>query len=460
MHSLSPPKLFGTDGIRGKAGRFPVQPHIIMRVGQALGYLLKKNVSTKNPPLVLIGKDTRLSGYMLEQALASGLNSMGIWVELTGPLPSPGIGFLARNMRAQAGVVISASHNQYEDNGIKIFDSSGFKISKKTENEIEELVHSPQVLDKQLARSRNIGRTKRIDDATGRYVVHVKNTLPWGLSLESFRLVLDSSHGACYKVAPAVFRELGAQLVKVIGDNPNGQNINKQTGPLFPGVLQSQVLKHKADVGISVDGDGDRLLMVDETGEVVTGCQLLGICALSLKKQGMLKGLKVATTFMANSGLKESLNKSGITLHFTGVGDRNVVKLMKKEDIVLGGEPSGHMIFLKHGASGDALIAALNVLLVMLREKKPLSQLKQKVRVLPRVETQVKLRGQKKPDLLEIKGFKELLKKCERKLGKAGRVYVRYSGTEPLIRVLVEGEDKKQLTAASSAVSTFLKKAI
>lgn len=448
---ISTEKLFGTDGIRGKSNCFPIRPDIVLKVGQAMGYLLRKE--NKKHPMVLIGKDTRLSGYMLEQALASGLNSMGVWVQLTGPLPTPGIGFLAQNMRASAGIVISASHNPYEDNGIKIFDKRGFKISKEVEEEIESLVFSGE-LNSLIAPSDQVGRSRRIDDAAGRYIVHVKNTFPVEHSLDGLRIVLDCAHGACYKVAPKIFGELGAEVF-VIGNEPNGYNINKQSGALYVERMQKEVLKYKADVGISLDGDGDRVIMADETGTLIDGDHILGICALSLKKKGELSGNKVVATTMSNMGLETMLKEKGICLDRTEVGDRNVVEYMKKNNIALGGEPSGHIIFLNQSTTGDACVAALNVLAVMRSENKTLSELRSVLVSVPQVQTSVRIK--KKSELNLIPGYTSLIENINKKLDDKGRVYVRYSGTEPVVRVLIEGENKQLIQTYAKEVSSFLR---
>ena len=448
---ISTKKLFGTDGIRGKSNYFPIRSDIVLRVGQAMGYLLKKE--NKKNPMVLIGKDTRLSGYMLEQALASGLNSMGVWVQLTGPLPTPGIGFLAQNMRASAGIVISASHNPYEDNGIKIFDKRGFKISKEVEDAIESLVFSENLNDL-IAPSDQIGRSRRIDDAAGRYIVHVKNTFLVEHSLDGLRIVLDCAHGACYKVAPKIFGELGAEVF-VIGNEPNGYNINKQSGALYVERIQNEVLKYKADVGISLDGDGDRVIMADETGTLVDGDHILGICALSLKKKGELSENKVVATTMSNMGLETMLKEKGISLERTEVGDRNVVEYMKKNNIALGGEPSGHIIFLNQSTTGDACVAALNVLAVMRSENKSLSELRSVLVSVPQVQTSVRIK--KKSELNLIPGYTSLIENIGKKLNNKGRVYVRYSGTEPVVRVLIEGENKQLIQTYAKEVSSFLR---
>ena len=445
-------KLFGTDGIRGKSNSFPIRPDIVLKVGQALAYLLKKNCRNKKAPMVLIGKDTRLSGYMLEQALASGLNSMGVWVQLTGPLPTPGIGFLAQNMRAEAGIVISASHNPYYDNGIKFFDANGFKMSKKREADIEELVFSNK-LNQLIASCDRIGRSRRIDDSAGRYIVHVKNTFPLNMTLDGMRVVLDCAHGACYKVAPKIFEELGAEVF-VIGNKPTGYNINENMGALHPDKIQQAVLDYKADVGISLDGDGDRVIMADEKGKLVNGDHILGICALSLQKKGELKCPKVVATSMSNMGLDTMLKKKGIQVERAEPGDRNVVEHMRKNNISLGGEPSGHIIFLNQSTTGDACVAALNVLAVMRTENKKLSELSKVLVSIPQVQKSVKIK--KRKELHKITGYNKMIEDIKTGLKNKGRICVRYSGTESVIRVLVEGKDKKLIQNYADKVTTLL----
>lgn len=459
-------KLFGTDGIRGTAGQFPVQPEIILKVGQAMGLLLRKK-NKNHTPMVLIGKDTRLSGYMLEQALASGLNSMGVWVQLTGPLPTPGISFLARNMRADAGVVISASHNQYEDNGIKFFDEKGFKFSKEMEQKIEELVFSDQ-LSSFIPSSDQIGRSRRIDDAAGRYIVYVKNVFPLNHSLEGRRIVLDCANGAAYKVAPTIFKELGAEVI-VLGNEPNGYNINYQSGALFPEKIKEAVVQHRADVGISLDGDGDRVIMVDENGELVDGDHILGICALHLQKIGQLEDNKVVSTYMSNIGLENMLAKKDIELIRVEVGDRNVVQQMRNYQISLGGEPSGHIIFLNQNTTGDGLVAALNVLAVMKLEDKKLSSLRSVFSPVPQEKISIKVEKEVHQNLQKdsssmllsrIPGYTSLVNKITKKLDNNGRLYVRFSGTEPVLRVLVEGEDETLIQQCAQELKKFLDKNI
>ena len=449
--ALKNKKLFGTDGIRGKANHFPVTPDIALKVGQALALLLKKKYPQEKFHTVLIGKDTRLSGYMLEQALASGLNSMGVWVQLTGPLPTPGIGFLAHNMRVSAGVVISASHNPYYDNGIKIFFKDGFKISSKEEEKIEEWVFSNSL----PCHGTQVGRTRRIVDAAGRYIVFAKNSFPKEYSLKGIKIILDCANGSAYKVAPAIFRELGAQVI-TLGDQPNGFNINEQVGALYPEKMAEKVLKEKAHIGISLDGDADRVILSDEKGRILNGDSILGVCALFLKSQKALNKGQVVVTHLSNTGLEESLAPYGISFLKTQVGDRNVVEKMKQESVDLGGEPSGHIIFLKHSTTGDACIASLNVLACMQKNQKALSELKDQIKENPQIF--ISLPVNKKPELDSIKAYKDLMKEIHKNLSGRGRVLVRYSGTEPLIRILAEGEPKSLISQQAKKIQDFLKK--
>ena len=378
--SLKDKKLFGTDGIRGLANQFPITPDIALKVGQAIGLLLKKRYKNKEQITVLIGKDTRISGYMLEQALASGLNSTGVWVQLTGPLPTPGIGFLAQNRRVAAGVVISASHNSYEDNGIKIFNGEGFKLSNQEEKEIEDFVFSNQP----IPFTKKIGRTKRIVDAAGRYIVFAKSIFPKSQDLQGMKLVVDCAHGSAYKVAPLIFEELGAKVIPM-GNEPNGFNINDGIGALYPEKMTEKVLKEGADGGISLDGDGDRVIMSDEKGRILNGDHILGICALYLKDQNRLTKNKVVGTEVSNKGLEETLNSNGIELIRTKVGDKNVVHKMREEQVLLGGESSGHIIFLNDTTTGDGCIAALNVMACLKNQNKKLSELRDIIKEVPQV---------------------------------------------------------------------------
>lgn len=428
--SIQSKKLFGTDGIRGRANHFPITPQVALKVGQALGLLLRKKHGCEKDLTVLIGKDTRLSGYMLEQALASGLNSMGVWVQLTGPLPTPGIGFLAQNMRVSAGVVISASHNPYYDNGIKIFLADGFKISSNEERQIEEWVFSRDL----NGDTEEVGRTRRIVDATGRYIVFAKRSFPLERTLKGITLVLDCANGSAYKAAPAIFEELGAKVI-AIGNKPDGFNINKESGALFPEKISEAVLKHKADAGISLDGDGDRVILSDEKGQILNGDHILGICAIHLKDRGELPGLQVVSTHLSNSGLENSLKSRGIKLLRTEVGDRNVVETMREKNIILGGEPSGHIVFLNYTTTGDACIAALNVMGAMVIQNKKLSELRDIIQEVPQVNVSLPIK--RKDNLENLKGYKEIISSIK---SQGSRVHVRFSGTEPLLRILVEGQ--------------------
>lgn len=449
-------KLFGTDGIRGTANQYPMTADMVIRVGQALGYLLQTQEFpwTTTHRQVVIGKDTRLSGYMIEQALASGLNSMGVHVQLVGPLPTPGIGFLTRNMRASAGVVISASHNPFQDNGIKIFGHDGFKIPAEMELEIERLVLNED-LNKLLPQSTQIGRTKRIEDAQGRYIVFVKNTFPDAFTLDGMRIVLDTANGAAYKVAPAMFTELGAEVIQ-IGNQPNGTNINDKVGALYPAKIAEAVLQYRADVGISLDGDADRLIVVDDEGQVVNGDHILGICALHMKKRGLLKNNTVVVTQMSNFGLEKKMSESGIKVVKTDVGDKYVVEEMRRNGYNLGGEQSGHIIFLDHSTTGDGCVAALNLLAVLKETGVRMSELNRIIEDFPQVLINCRVKERK--ELSSISGYKDLIDQITKKLNGQGRVFVRYSGTEPLLRILVEGPDQSQISSYAQEIAEFLEK--
>lgn len=447
--------LFGTDGIRGTSNQFPIRVDLVVKVGQAIGVILNRDIKYQDShPKVVIGKDTRLSGYMIEMALASGLSSMGVYVQMVGPLPTPGIGYLTRNMRASAGIVISASHNPYNDNGIKIFGADGFKISDEIEKEIERLVSEDQ-LEKYLVPSSKIGRTKRIDDAQGRYIVNVKNSFPLEFTLDGLRIVLDTANGAAYKVARAVFEELGAEVIQ-IGDEPNGLNINDKIGALYPETLVRSVLDLRADVGISLDGDADRVIMVDEKGHVMNGDHILGVCALHLKKKGQLKNNTLVVTHMSNFGLEKKMRDNGIKVKKVGVGDKYVVEELRQSGCNLGGEQSGHIIFLDHCTTGDGCIAALNVLAVMKETGLSLSELNEWIEDSPQVL--INLRVKKKAVLEEIPGYKDLIKEFEGQLNGEGRIFVRFSGTESLLRILVEGPDKNQINQIAANIAHFLEK--
>ncbi|OFZ29637.1 MAG: phosphoglucosamine mutase [Bdellovibrionales bacterium RIFCSPHIGHO2_01_FULL_40_29] len=451
-------KLFGTDGIRGTSNQFPMIPDVVVRIGQAIGYLIRtKRISS--PSLtnkVVIGKDTRLSGYMIEQALSSGLNSMGITVQLVGPLPTPGIGYLTRTMRAATGIVISASHNAYQDNGIKIFGPDGFKLDDILEQEIERLV-ADEDLTKLLPPAKDIGRTKRIEDAQSRYVVYAKSAFPLEHTLDGLRIVLDTAHGAAYKVAPAIFEELGAEVIHV-GNQPNGTNINDKVGALHPSLLSQAVVQYRADVGIGLDGDADRVIMVDEKGKMVNGDHIIAICAIHMKQKKQLSHNTVVVTQMSNFGLEKSMKSHGINVIKTNVGDKYVVEAMRKGGFNLGGEQSGHVIFLDYSTTGDGTVAALNVLSVMRETRKKISELTNTFEEVPQVLINCRVRS--RVELENIKGYSELLTKNEADLNGEGRIFIRYSGTEPLIRILVEGSSKQKISAIAEQMASFLEKEI
>ena len=449
-------KLFGTDGIRGTANIEPMTPQTVAKIGQAIGYLLQKEVLKSSSPTkkVVIGKDTRLSGYMIEQALSSGLNSMGIYVQLVGPLPTPGIGYLTRTMRASAGIVISASHNAYMDNGIKIFGSDGFKIPESIEKEIEKLVLKEDLTSK-LVPSKDVGRTKRIEDAQGRYIVYAKNTFPLDYTLDGLRIVLDTANGASYKVAPAIFEELGAEVIH-LGDSPNGTNINDKVGALYPVKLAEAVREFRADVGISLDGDADRVIMCDEKGAIMNGDHILGLCALFLKNKKTLKHNTLVVTHMSNYGLEKKMKENGIEVVKVGVGDKYVVDEMRKKGYNLGGEQSGHIIFGDHTTTGDGCIAALSVLAVMKETNQKMSQLNELIEDVPQVLINCRVRHRKEID--QIPGYQELINKIDSELKGTGRTFIRFSGTEPVIRILVEGPDKFKINQYAESIARLLEK--
>ena len=431
-------RLFGTDGIRGVANVDPMTGELAMQLGRAIAHIFKE---VKGKHRIVIGKDTRLSGYMLETALASGICSMGADVMLVGPLPTPGIAFITTSMRANAGVVISASHNPYYDNGIKIFSQNGFKLPDEMEQRIEELILSNH-LHSLRPTANAIGKAHRIDDAVGRYVVFLKNTFPNHLTLEGLRIVVDSANGAAYRVAPTVFEELGAEVISV-GAEPNGENINLECGSLHPEALSRFVLERGADIGVALDGDADRIIFVDRRGKFVDGDKILAICGLHLLSEDRLKKKTVVTTVMSNIGLDRALRKAGGKVIRTQVGDRYVVEEMVRGHYNVGGEQSGHTIFLDYNTTCDGILTALQVLAIMRQKERNLDELAQVMESLPQVLYNVDVR-EKRP-LSEFQEIKLKIEEMERTLGNSGRVLIRYSGTEPLLRIMVEGEDEAQL---------------
>ncbi|MCE5276168.1 MAG: phosphoglucosamine mutase [Deltaproteobacteria bacterium] len=425
-------RLFGTDGIRGVANAHPMTAEMAMNVGRAIAYLCRREGHT---PRVLIGKDTRLSGYMLESALVSGICSMGADALLVGPMTTPGVAFLTVSMRADAGIVISASHNPYQDNGIKIFSRDGFKLPDVREEEIERVMTSPD-LSTLNSDPDNIGKAYRIDDARGRYIVFMKRTFPEVFSLEGMKIVLDCANGATYKVAPEVFFELGAKVIPLFHE-PDGKNINLGCGSQHPEALALEVVKNGAQAGFAFDGDGDRVIVVDENGDVLSGDHILAVCALAMKNQGRLRNDLVVTTVMANLGLKFALREMGVDMATTKVGDRYVLEEMLARGAVIGGEQSGHVIFLDHHTSGDGIISALQVLSAMKYENKPLSALSKIMKVFPQRLINIDVKS--KPDLESIPEIVKIIREVEKILGEKGRVLVRYSGTQQMCRVMVEG---------------------
>lgn len=446
-------KLFGTDGVRGVANIDPMTVGTCMRLGRSVAHVFKDGAQRSR---ILIGKDTRLSGYMLENALVAGICSMGVDVLLVGPLPTPGIAYVTRSLRAAAGIVISASHNPYQDNGIKFFSPDGFKLNDDTEHEIEQLTFTRRIDDVRPTAD-EVGRARRIDDAQGRYVEHVKRSFPRGRTLDGMKVVIDCAHGAAYKVGPWVLEELGAR-VTVLGAAPDGKNINDGVGALHPETAAQAVRGVGADVGICLDGDGDRCLLVDEQGNVVDGDHVLAICGRTWKEQGKLATGTVVATVMSNLGLERSLAEVGVTLVRTPVGDRFVVDAMRRGGHNLGGEQSGHTVFLDYTTTGDGLVTALQVLCILAEAGKPLSELAACMTRLPQVLENVEIR-QRTP-LDELPGVQQAIKDAEAALGGAGRVLVRFSGTQPLARVMVEGEREEQIRDLAGAVVSALQDAI
>lgn len=431
-------KLFGTDGVRGRANIAPMTPEVALQLGRAITYIARRG--GRKSPRILIGKDTRLSCYMLEQALASGICAMGGRVMLCGPLPTPAVANLTHSMRADAGVVISASHNPYGDNGIKIFGHDGFKLPDEAELELEGLLSSPVIA--QGPTGSLIGSAVRIDDAGGRYIVYAKNTFPGELTLNGFRVVVDAAHGAAYKVAPRVFEELGAEVFS-LGVRPNGRNINHDCGALHPEHVASEVLRRKAHLGIALDGDADRVILVDEKGQVVDGDAVMALSALRLLREKRLAKKTLVATVMSNMGLEKAMEAAGGKLLRTQVGDRYVVEAMRKHKLSLGGEQSGHLVFLDHATTGDGCVAALQVLAVMAREQKPMSEL---ARVMVRFPQElIGVTFSRRLPIEEMPLLSKKLAQVEKKLGKDGRVLVRWSGTEPKLRLMAEGPKPDQL---------------
>jgi len=425
-------KLFGTDGIRGEANQYPMNSEIAFAVGQAAAYILRKE---HHRTRIIIGKDTRISGYMLESSLEAGITSMGGHPYLVGVLPTPGIAFIANSMRADAGIVISASHNPYEDNGIKIFGGNGFKLSDEQENTIEDLILSGKLANL-LPPAKEMGQAYRMEDVQGRYIVFLKNSFPRDLSMEEMKIVMDTANGATYKVAPEAFIELGAE-VEVLHNTPNGWNINDKCGSQHTGDLKKRVLESGAAIGLAFDGDGDRLIAVDEKGNEISGDQILLICAQMLKEEGRLRNDLVVSTIMSNLGLRVACKRYGYQYHAAKVGDRYVLEDMLRLGGVIGGEESGHIIFLNHHTTGDGILTAMQLIAAMARTGKPLSELAKIMEIYPQKLINVNVKS--KPDIATIPELNQAISQVEKELGDNGRVLVRYSGTQNMCRVMVEG---------------------
>jgi len=443
-------KLFGTDGVRGEAGTF-LTASLAMKVAMAAGIYFKKNSKTNR---ILIGKDTRRSGYMIENAIVSGLTAIGYDVIEIGPMPTPAIAFITENMRCDAGIMISASHNSYEDNGIKFFDGDGDKLSHEVETEIEEIFYNEEKLHDAQTRAKNIGKAKRIDDVIGRYIVQLKNSFPRDISLQGKRIVLDTANGAGYIVGPTVLEELGAEVI-VLHDKPNGFNINDGCGALHTKDLCEAVVKYRADLGVALDGDADRLVVVDEKGEVVDGDQLLGSLASFMHDNDALKGGGMVATVMSNQGLDDFMNSKGLKLYRSDVGDKNVLEIMKKEGINFGGEQSGHVIVSDFAKTGDGLVSALQILALLIKTNQKASEALRPFSLYPQKLVNINIKN-KKP-LKEIDGLSEKLKSLDEK---NIRHLIRYSGTENKLRVLLECKDAKEMALHVEDMVEFFQKVL
>lgn len=446
-------EIFGTDGVRGKANSFPMTVEVALALGRAAGMLFRRHEGKHR---VVIGKDTRLSCYMFENALIAGLCSMGIDTLMVGPFPTPGVAFITRAYRADAGIVISASHNPFYDNGIKFFSAEGFKLPDTWEAEMSSLVHRND-FSQNLPKESDIGRNTKIHDADGRYIEYIKATFPRRRCLGNLTIALDCANGASYRVAPLVFTELDA-TVHVYGNTPNGLNINLDCGSLHPETIQKAVIDHKADVGIALDGDADRVIMVDENAQLVDGDTILAICARDMLKRGLLKNKKVVSTVMANLGFVKAMEEIGIEVIQSQVGDRYVIQEMVKNDANLGGEQSGHLIFLDHNTTGDGLVSALQVLRIMIETDSKLSDLAAIFKKYPQANESVRIHS--KPALESLKGVQAAVKDAKQTLGDSGRVLVRYSGTEMLCRVMVEGPKQRLVHQLTQSIAKAIESEI
>ena len=444
-------KLFGTDGMRGRVNTYPMLPDIVLRLGLAAGTYFR---SDNNRHRVVIGKDTRLSGYVYESALTAGLCAAGMNVFQVGPLPTPAIAFLTRNMRADFGVVISASHNPYHDNGIKFFDSQGFKLQDHVEEAIANMVLD-QDCEWEYPTPDKVGRAYKISDAPGRYIVSIKNSFPSDLTLDGIRVVLDCANGANYKVAPMALEELGAEVIKM-GTEPNGLNINYQCGSLNPEIVARKVRETRADIGLALDGDADRLIVIDEKGHILDGDQIMAICALDLMEKNKLPGNLLVSTSMSNMALEVFMQERGGKLIRTQVGDRYVVEAMREHKATLGGEQSGHIVFMEYGTTGDGLLAGLQLLRIMKERGEPISRLSGLLNLFPQKLTNVQTK--KRIALETLPEVTQCIAQAEKTLGKRGRVLLRYSGTENLLRIMVESEDEMKVERLSAMLEEVVRK--
>jgi phosphoglucosamine mutase len=453
MAAKAKERLFGTDGVRGRANDHPMTAEMALALGQAVAHVFRRRGGDRRHR-VIIGKDTRLSGYMFEDALAAGISSMGVDVMLVGPMPTPGMAFLTRDMRCDAGVMISASHNAYHDNGIKFFSAEGFKLADEIEDRIEELIVSGRLAGLR-ADAEAIGGAQRIDDAMGRYVVFLKKTFPDTLALDGLRVVLDCANGAGYRVGPTVLSELGAEVF-ALGVEPNGRNINDGCGSVYPEKAIAKVKEVRADLGIVIDGDADRCVLIDEKGRLVDGDAVLAVAARDLAQRGKLAGGAVVATVMSNLGLERALEEMGLRLLRTQVGDRYVLEGMQRGGHNLGGEQSGHVIFLDHNTTGDGLLTGLQILAIMRRTGRNLSDLTQGIERFPQILVNVRV-AEKRP-LEELSGFQASLSQVAGELRERGRVFVRYSGTESTARVMVEGEDETRVRDLAEGLAQDLRR--
>ncbi|GAB1409729.1 phosphoglucosamine mutase [Desulfovibrionales bacterium] len=433
-------RLFGTDGLRGRVNHYPMQPELVLRLGLAAGQYFRNGNKRHR---VVIGKDTRLSGYVFETALTSGLCAAGMDVFLVGPLPTPAISFLTRNMRADLGVVISASHNPYRDNGIKFFDHNGFKLADQVEDEIAAMVENSRCTWNCPADDQ-IGRARKIQDSPGRYIVDLKHSFPSGMTLDGLTIVLDCAHGAAYRVAPLIFEELGAKVI-CLGTEPDGLNINEGCGSLYPELVAEQVRAHGADIGLALDGDADRLIVVDQYGAVLDGDQIMAICAKEMLERDALPDKTLVATVMSNMALDVFMREQGGRLVRTKVGDRYVVEEMRRGGYMLGGEQSGHLVFLEHSTTGDGILAALQLLRIMVAREKSISELAGLLHLFP--QKLVNVRVQHKIPFDEVPKIAHAVRSAEQELGQYGRVVLRYSGTESLARIMVEAQDEQKVHA-------------